>query len=77
MEYQEKINLLYAQARELGIICHFWHIDDIQERSLETINRKLEDDELDLVIDKLEDIDANIGINWEEIDIIINNVINK
>lgn len=57
-----------------GYIRHLWHIDDIKHQA-EVMGIDLSDDQLNDVIIQLEDTDANIGINWDTISIVIGNVI--
>jgi hypothetical protein len=56
-----------------GYIRHFWHEDDIILKA-ENMDIELTDDQINDVITKLEDTDANLGVNWDSIEIAINDV---
>jgi hypothetical protein len=49
-----------------GYIRHFWHIDDIIQQA-DTEDIELTDEQINDVVSKLEDTDADIGINWDSI----------
>jgi hypothetical protein len=49
-----------------GYIRHFWHIDDIIQQA-DTEDIELTDEQINDVVSKLEDTDADIGINWDTI----------
>jgi len=49
-----------------GYIRHFWHIDDIIQQA-DTEDIELTDEQINDVVSKLEDIDCNIGVNWDSI----------
>lgn len=57
-----------------GYIRHFWHEDDVRTQA-DNMDIELTDDQVNDVIIKLEDTDANTGINWDTIQIAINEVI--
>ena len=57
-----------------GYIRHFWHEDDVRTQA-DNMDIELTDDEVNHVITFLEDTDANLGINWDSIQIAINHVI--
>lgn len=57
--------------KDNGYIKHFWHENDITSKASE-MGITLTDDEMISIVDSLEDIDCNIGINWETIQISIN-----
>lgn len=57
-----------------GYIRHFWHEEDIRIQA-DNMDIELTDDELNHVMTMLEDTDANLGINWDTIQIAINHVI--
>jgi hypothetical protein len=56
-----------------GYIRHFWHEEDVRVQAY-NMDIGLTDDQLNDVITKLEDTDANLGINWDTIQIAINDV---
>ena len=56
-----------------GYIRHFWHEDDVRTQA-DNMDIELTDDEVNHVMTILEDTDANLGINWDTIQIAINNV---
>ena len=53
-----------------------WHKDDIKETA-ENYDVEITDEQVDEVAEQLEDIDCNIGINWESILIYIQDVVKK
>lgn len=59
-----------------GYIRHFWHIDDIIHQA-DNEDIELTADQINDVVSKLEDIDCNIGVNWDSISIAINTVVNN
>jgi len=59
-----------------GYVKHFWHTDDIIQVADQN-DTELTDEQINDVVSKLEDIDCNIGINWDTISIAINDVIEK
>jgi hypothetical protein len=59
-----------------GYIRHFWHIDDIIQQA-DTEDIELTDEQINDVVSKLEDIDCNIGVNWDSISAAIDYVVNN
>lgn len=66
---EDAINVLL----ENGYIRHFWSIEDIKKQAKDD-EVELTDDEINDVASKLEDIDCNVGISWETISIMIDEV---
>jgi hypothetical protein len=60
-----------------GYIRHFWCDIDLQQQANEDIGRDLTDEELYDVKKLLEDIDCNIGINWDTISCMISEVVKE
>jgi len=56
-----------------GYVRYFWQYDDIRYQA-EVMGIELTEDEINDVMSKLEDTDADIGINWDSISIAINDV---
>jgi hypothetical protein len=74
------MKITVEQAKEVlrnnGYIMQFWHKDDIKDTA-ENHHIEITDDQINEVAEQLEDIDCNIGINWESILIYIQDVVRK
>lgn len=47
-----------------GYILHFWHKDDIKAQA-ENAGINLSEDQIDQIAEDLEQVDCEIGINWD------------
>lgn len=79
-EYNIINDLSINNAKEIllqnGYIPYFWHKQDIIDKAIEK-EIELSDEQIQEVITYLENIDANVGINWDSIGIAIDEVVNK
>lgn len=57
-----------------GYIINLFHKIDIRDLA-EDISATLTDAEVDAVAERLENADANLGVNWESIEIFIDQVV--
>jgi hypothetical protein len=68
---------LIQELQNRGYIRVLWHRDDVVSTA-EEMNITLNDDEISFVMDEIEaDHDANYGVNWDFIQIKINDVISN
>jgi len=72
------MEITVEQAKEVlrnsGYVMHFWHKNDIKDTA-ENHDIEITDNQINEVAKQLEDIDCNIGINWESILIYIQDVV--
>lgn len=69
-------NVIYAAEKAASPDWHgsWWHIEDIQDNASESIT----DDEARLVLQMMEhNHDANVGLNWDSINVWTDMVINE
>lgn len=71
-----EIEIAKEILKKNGYIAYFWHKQDIIDKAIEK-EIELSDEQIQEVITYLEKIDANVGINWDSIEIAIDEVVNK
>ena len=77
-EYEHKLNGYDFYYEKLSdTICIPWSFEDIKYRADDTGKKLTDDESRSILHDINHNHDANIGINWEVIDIYIDNFINS
>lgn len=69
----KQINHAKNTLKAAGYVVNLFHETDVRSVAIDRCIR-LSNDEFQEVISRLEWMDANIGISWESIDMIINDV---
>jgi hypothetical protein len=65
---------LTIKALDNRLVVSVWHEEDIVQQANE-MGVKLTSRQLDDIFSRLNNIDANIGVNWESIDMVIQEVV--
>ncbi len=69
---EKRIEAAKSTLRQAGYILDLWHEEDVQEVAAEDLGRRLTPAEMTNVKESLEEIDANEGLNWDTVAIIVN-----
>lgn len=72
---KEEISYAKHLLKKAGYIVHLFHKEDIRSAADEKL--VLTDSEVDEVASLLENVDANVGINWDTINVYIEKVVER